>query len=84
MDTLLRAGNWGNTTKARRGLIVNTNNTPTNMNNNIGFRGAFGKSQMLYSQGNISSAISKGILILADKSPAEQIKKRLLSGVVVL
>ena len=80
MAVLLRAGNWDNTTKARRGLIINTNNTPTNTNNNIGFRGAFGKSQMLYSQGNISSAISKGILILADKSAAEQIKKGYYRG----
>ena len=35
---LKRCGNWDNTTKARSGLIVNTNNTPTNTNNNIGFR----------------------------------------------
>jgi len=53
-----------------------------NVNNNIGLRSAFEKSQMLYSQGNISSAISKGILILADKSAAEQIRAS-KSGVVV-
>ena len=35
---LQRCGNCDNTTKARSGLIVNTNNLPTNTNNNIGFR----------------------------------------------
>ena len=35
---LLRGGNWNNTSNARRGFIVNTNNTPVNTNNNIGFR----------------------------------------------
>ena len=79
---LLRAGNWNNTTKARRGMIVNTNNTPSNTNNNIGFRSAFGKSQMLYFYGNIVSALSKGILILVDKLTAKQIRKS-ISGVVI-
>ena len=88
MSALLRGGNWNNTTKARRGLIINTNNTPTNVNNNIGFRSAFGKSQMLYFQGNIVSAISKGILILVDKiivyigKTTKQIKQS-ISGVVI-
>lgn len=45
MRALKRAGNWNNTTKARTGLIVNTNNEPTNTNNNIGFRADLDKRQ---------------------------------------
>ena len=60
MRALIRAGNWNNTTQARTGLIVNTNNTPANTNNNIGFRADSDKRQKLQSQGTASSAISKG------------------------
>ena len=57
---LKRCGNWDNTTKARSGLIVNTNNTPTNTNTNIGFRADSNYGQMLYSYGIISRAGFKG------------------------
>jgi len=38
MRVLRRGGNWNNGANARTGLIVNTNNSPTNTNYNIGFR----------------------------------------------
>jgi len=60
MRALIRAGNWNNTSQARSGLIVNTNNTPVNVNNNIGFRADSDKRQKLQLQGVASSAISKG------------------------
>ena len=63
MRALLRAGNWNNTTNARTGLIVNTNNTPVNANYNIGFRADSDKRQKLQSQEVASSAMSKGILV---------------------
>jgi len=37
---LRRGGNWNITPKARRGLIVNSNNTPVNVYYNIGLRSA--------------------------------------------
>lgn len=62
----LRGGNWNN--GANAGLFnLNLNNVATNANNNIGLRSAFGNSQKLHFQGNVISAISKGILVLADK-----------------
>jgi len=60
MRALKRAGVWNNTTKARTGLIMNTNNAPTNTNNNIGFRADSDKRQKLQSQEAASSAMSKG------------------------
>lgn len=61
----LRGGNWNNGVKA--GWALNLNNVTSNVNNNIGLRSAFGKSQKLYFYGNIISALSKGILALAEK-----------------
>jgi len=77
----LRGGYWYDGVKA--GLFnLYLNYVPSLVINKIGFRSAFGKSQMLYFYGNIVSALSKGILTLADKSAAEQIRVS-KSGVVV-
>ena len=84
----LRGGNWNN--GVRSGLFnLNLNNVVSYANNNIGFRSAFGKSQILHFQGIVIRAISKGILALADKfvsvieTTAKQIETS-KSGVVIL
>jgi len=66
MRVLQRCGNWNNGTRARSGLIVNTNNIPSNTNNNIGFRADSYNSQKIGPYGAISSALYKGILIHVD------------------
>lgn len=85
----LRGGNWNNGVKA--GLFnLNINNLVSNVNNNIGLRSAFGKCRILHFQGSVISAISKGILALADKivsgiagATAKQMETS-KSGVVIL
>jgi RNA-directed DNA polymerase len=57
---LRRCGNWDNGSDARSGLIVNTNNTPTNTNTNISFRADSNYSQKACAQGRMSSARIKG------------------------
>jgi RNA-directed DNA polymerase len=57
---LQRCGNWDNGSNARSGLIVNTNNTPTNTNTNISFRADSNYSQKTGAYGRMSRAIFKG------------------------
>lgn len=66
-----RGGNWNNGSRA--GLFnLNLNNELSNANNNLGFRSAFGNSQMRNIQGCYVSVQSKGTLIPAEKSAAKK------------
>lgn len=60
MRALNRCGNWTNGAQARSGLYVNTNNTPSNTNANIGFRADSIYSRKACAQGRMSSAGIKG------------------------